>query len=153
MCGGDIDPSHQKKAAGEKLTTKLADLRAELEAARCEVRLMRATADGLNDEVIKLAAEKAALKTEITTRTMACSRALAYKYKTEEAGQYREELQALDIKNLRHEQFENPKPPCVIVISVPLIKSRRIRCLTPQKHEVHRAKYGRLCLLASLSMY
>jgi len=106
---------------------------------------MRATADGLNDEVIKLAAEKAALKTEITTRTMACSRALAYKYKTEEAGQYREELQALDIKNIRHEQFENPKPPCVIVISVPLIKSRRIRCLTPQKHKVNRVKYGEVC--------
>jgi hypothetical protein len=31
---------------------------------------MRATADGLNDEVIKLTAEKAALKTELTTRTM-----------------------------------------------------------------------------------
>jgi hypothetical protein len=38
---------------------------------------MRATADGLNDEVIKLAAEKAALKTELTTRTAAWSRTLA----------------------------------------------------------------------------
>ena len=53
---------------------------------------MRATADGLNDEVIKLAAEKAALQTELTTRTAAWSRTLAYKFKTEKAGQYRERM-------------------------------------------------------------
>jgi len=84
--------------------------------------------------VIKLAAEKAALQTELTTRTAAWSRTLAYKYKTEKtAGQYRERIRGLeDGKTLRHEQFEIPKPPCVIVISAPLIKSRRIRCLTPQ---------------------
>ena len=74
------------KVAIEKLATKLADLRAELEAARREVRAMRATADGLNYEVIKLAAEKAALQTELTTRTAAWSQMLVYKYKTEKAG-------------------------------------------------------------------
>jgi hypothetical protein len=107
---------------------------------------MRATAYGLNDEVIKLTAEKAALKTELTTRTTAWSQTLAFK-KTEEAGRYREELRALEsgiIEILRHEhvQFKNPKPPCVIVISIPLIKSLRIRCLALQKHGVHRARYG-----------
>jgi hypothetical protein len=56
---------------------------------------MRATADGLNDEVIKLTTEKAALKTELTTRTTAWSQTLAYK-KTEEAGRNREKLQALE---------------------------------------------------------
>ncbi len=29
--------------------------------------------------------------------------------------------------------LEAPKPQCVIVISIPLIKSRRMRCQTPQK--------------------
>ena len=66
----------------------------ELEAARREVQAMRATADGLNDELIKLTAEKAALKTELTTRTTAWSQTLAYE--TEEAGRYREKLQALE---------------------------------------------------------
>ena len=54
---------------------------------------MRATADGLIDQVIKLKAEKAALKTDLTTRTTAWSQTLAYK--TEEAGRYREKLRAL----------------------------------------------------------
>jgi hypothetical protein len=49
--------------------------------------------------------------------------------------------------------LEAQNPQCVIVISIPLIKSRRMRCRTPQKHGVHRARYGSLCLLASLSMY
>jgi hypothetical protein len=65
---------------------------------------MRATADGLNDEVIKLTAEKAALKTELTTRTAVRSQTLAYK--TEEAGRYREKLEALEggiIEILRQE--------------------------------------------------
>ena len=44
----------QRKVAKENLATKLADLRAKLKAARREVRAMRATADGLNDKVIKL---------------------------------------------------------------------------------------------------
>jgi hypothetical protein len=47
--------------------------------------------------------------------------------------------------------LEAPKPPCVIVISIPLIKSRRMRCLTSQKDEAHQARYGPLCLLASQS--
>ena len=86
---------------------------------------MRATADGLNDKLIKLTAEEAALKTKLTTRTRARSHTLAYK--TEEAGRYRVELEALEggiIEILRHEreQFEI-KPPCVIVTSIPLIKS------------------------------
>ena len=65
----------------------------------------------MNDEVIKLAAEKAALKTELATRTAAWLQTLAYK--TEEAGRYREDFRALEdsiIEILRHEQFENPKP-------------------------------------------
>ena len=74
---GKWNRKHPKKVAIEKLATNLADLRAELEAARREVRAMRATADGLNDEVIKLTAEKAALKTELTTRAMAWSQTLA----------------------------------------------------------------------------
>ena len=49
MSNGKWNRRHSKKVAGEKLTTKLADLRAELEAARREVRAIRATADGLND--------------------------------------------------------------------------------------------------------
>ena len=53
---------------------------------------MRATADGLNDELIKLTAEKAALKTKLTSRTTARSHTLAYK--TEEAGRYCEELRS-----------------------------------------------------------
>ena len=115
---------------------------------------MRATADGLNDELIKLTAEKATLKTKLTTRTTARSHTLAYKT---EAGRNREKLDALEggiIEILRHEreQFEI-KPPCVIVTSVPLIKSHRIRCLTPQRDEVYRSGYGSLRLLASLSMY
>ena len=48
----------------------------------------------LNDEVIKLTAKKAALKTELTTRTTARSHTLVYK--TEEAGRYREKLEALE---------------------------------------------------------
>ncbi len=48
---------------------------------------MRATADGLNDEVIKLTAEKAALKTELTTRTTAWSQTLAYKLLTRQRRQ------------------------------------------------------------------
>ena len=44
------------------------------------------------------------------------------------------------IENLRHEQFENPKPPCVIVISIPHIKSCRMRCLAPQKDVVYRVR-------------
>ena len=66
---------------------------------------MRATADGLNDEVIKLTAEKAALETELKTRTTAWSQTLAYK-NTEEAGWYREKLRALEggvIEILRRE--------------------------------------------------
>ena len=95
---------------------------------------MRATADGLNDEVIKLTTEKAALKTELTTRTTAWSQTLAHK-KTGEAGRNREKLQALEggiIESLRHEhehehsKIQNP-PPCVIVISIPLIKGLRVR--------------------------
>ena len=39
----------QRKFAIEKLATKLADLGAELEAVRLEVRAMRATADGLKE--------------------------------------------------------------------------------------------------------
>jgi hypothetical protein len=46
--------------------------------------------------VIKLKAEKAALKTELTTRTTAWSQTLAYK--TEVAGRYREKLQALALE-------------------------------------------------------
>jgi hypothetical protein len=46
---GQWNRKHPKKVATEKLATKLADLRAELEAARREVRATRATADGLND--------------------------------------------------------------------------------------------------------
>ena len=102
---GKWNRKHPKKVAIEKLATKLADLRAELEAARREGRAMRATADGLNDEVIKLTTEKAALKTELTTRTKAWSQTLAYK-KTEEAGRNREKLRALEggiIESLRHE--------------------------------------------------
>ena len=100
---------------------------------------MRATADGLNDKVIKLTGEKAALNTELRTRTTAWSQTLASKYKTEEASRYREKFYALEgsiIEILSHEQFENPKPPCVIVISIPLIKSRRIRCLTPKEIKI-----------------
>ena len=66
---------------------------------------MRATADGLNDELIKITAEKKALKTKLTTRTTARSHTLAYK--TEEAGRYRKKLQALEggiIEILRHER-------------------------------------------------
>ena len=55
---------------------------------------MRATADGLNDEVIKLTAEKAALETELTTRTAACSQMLAHK--TKEAERYREKYHAVE---------------------------------------------------------
>ncbi len=145
---------HPNKAAIEKLATKLTDLRAELNAVGREVRAMLA---GLNDELIKLTAEKAALKTELTTRTTAWSQTLAYK--TEEAGRYREKLQALEggiIENLRHghEQFEIQNPMCDSDIdSIPLIKSRRVRCLTPQRDEFHRSGYGFLGLFASLSMY
>ena len=111
----------------KKFATKLTDLRAELEAVGLEVHAMRATADGLNDELIKLTTEKAALKTKLTTRTTARSNTLAYK--TKEAGRYREELHALEggissiieIFRREREQFEI-KPPCVIVISIPLIK-------------------------------
>ncbi len=46
---GKWNRKHPKKVAIEKLATKLADLRAELEAARREVRATRATADGLSD--------------------------------------------------------------------------------------------------------
>ena len=102
---GKWNRKHPKKVAIEKLATQPADLRAELEAARREVRAMRATADGLIDQVIKLKAEKAALKTELTTRTTARSHTLAYK--TEEAGRYREKLVALEggiIEILRHER-------------------------------------------------
>ena len=45
------------------------------------------------------------------------------------------------------------KSPKLIVISIPLIKRRRMRCLAHQKDEVHRAGYGRLCLLSLLPMY
>ena len=112
---------------------------------------------GLNDELIKLTAEKAALKTELTTRTTAWSQTLAYK--TEEAGRYREKLQAFEggiIENLRHghEQFEIQNLMCDSYIdSIPLIKSRRVRCQTPQRDEFHRSGYGFLGLFASLSMY
>ena len=141
-----MEPQQASKGVAiEKLAAKLTDLRAELEAARRrEVRAMRATADGLNDEVIKLTAEKAALKTELATRTAAWLQTLAYK--TEEAGRYRENFRDLEgsiievIEILRHEreQFEI-KPPCVLVISIPLIKSRRMGCLTPQRDQVHRS--------------
>jgi hypothetical protein len=74
---------------------------------------MRATADGLNDDLIELTAEKAALKTELTTRTTARSHTLVYK--TEEAGRYRKKLRALEgviVEVLRHEreQFEIQTP-------------------------------------------
>ena len=49
--------------------------------------------------------------------------------------------------------YAAPKPPRVVVISIPLTKCSRMRCLTPQIDEVQAAKYGRLCLLALLSMY
>jgi regulator of replication initiation timing len=103
---GKWNRKHPKKVAVEKLATKLTDLRAELEAVGLEVHAMRATADGLNDELIKLTAEKAALKTKLTTRTTARSHTLAYK--TEEAGRYREKLRALALEGgiievLRHE--------------------------------------------------
>ena len=87
---------HRKRAkqvASEKLNSKLADLKAQLDAARLELRATRATADGLNDELIKLTAEKAALKTKLTTRTTARSHTLAYKT---EAGRNREKLDALE---------------------------------------------------------
>ena len=102
---GKWNREHRNKVAIVKLATKLTGLRAELGAVGREVRAMLATADGLNDELIKLTAEKAALKTELTTRTTAWSQTLAYK-KTEEAGQNREKLQALEggiIESLRHE--------------------------------------------------
>ena len=38
--------------------------------------------------------------------------------------------------------LQAPKPPCVIVISIPLIKSRRMRCLALQISEVHWVKCG-----------
>ena len=91
---GKWNRKHPKKVAIEKLATKLTDLRAELEAVGLEVHPMRATADGLNHELIKLTTEKAAFKTKLTTRTTARSYTLAYK--TKEAGRYREELQALE---------------------------------------------------------
>ncbi len=101
---GKQNRKHPEKVAIKKLATKLADLRAELEAARRE-GAMRANRVGLNDEVIKHTTEKPALKTELTTRTTAWSQTLAYK-KTEEAGQNREELRAFEgriIESLRHE--------------------------------------------------
>ncbi len=74
---GKWNREHRNKVAIMKLATKLTDLRAELGAVGCEVRAMLVTADGLNDELIKLKAEKAALKTELTTRTTAWSQMLA----------------------------------------------------------------------------
>jgi hypothetical protein len=44
-----VEPQTSKAVAIEKLATKLADLGAELEAVRLEVRAMRATADGLKE--------------------------------------------------------------------------------------------------------
>jgi len=55
------------------------------------------------------------------------------------------------IEVLHHKELN--KTHCVIVISIPLIKSRRIRCLTLQKDEFHQAGYGFVWLLASLSKY
>ena len=49
--------------------------------------------------------------------------------------------------------LEARKPQSVIVISIPLIKCRRMRCLTLQKDEVHQARCGDVGQLASLSMY
>jgi len=66
---GKWNRKRAKKAAGEKPATKLADLKAELEAARCEVRAMRAIADGLNDEVSKLTADKARLENVLETES------------------------------------------------------------------------------------
>jgi hypothetical protein len=48
-------------------------------------------------------------------------------------------------KSLHRPNYRNftsraaPKPPCVLVISIPLIKCRRMRCLTPSIGEIHRA--------------
>ena len=141
---GKWNRKHTNKVAIEKLATKLTDLRTELETVGLEVRAMLATADGLNDELIKLTAEKAALKTELTTRTTAWSQTLSYK--TEEAGRYREKLHALEGGIIEiyviSMSSSKCKTPCVIVISSPLIKSRRVKCLTPQRDEFRRPGYG-----------
>ena len=133
---GKWNRKHPKKVAIEKPATKLTDLRAELEAVGLKVHAMRATADGLNDELIKLTAEKAALKTELTTRTTAWSQALAYE--TEEAGRYREKLQALEggmNEGLRHEhaQFEIQTPMCDSDIDSSHQKPSSKMCNSPKR--------------------
>ena len=50
----------------------------------------------MNSNVTKLTAEKAAFKTELTTRTAAWSQTLAYK--TEVAGRYREKSKVLAVE-------------------------------------------------------
>ena len=69
---------------------------------------------------------------------------------------FRQNLLIKSLQRTNYRKFtplEAQNPPCVKVISIPLIKSRRTRCKAPQKNGVHRARYGSLCILASLSMY
>ncbi len=151
-----MEPQTYKESSIEKLATKLTDLKAELEAVGLEVHAARATADGFIDELIKLTAEKAALKTELTTRTTKRSHTLAYK--TEKAGRYREKLKALEggiIEILLHEhdQFEIQTPMCDSDIDSSHQKPSNMISNSPKRLTPSVRIRLLMARLASLSMY